>query len=74
MPLWAGCIQPQWARILQVAQRRGLHHFGFHVPASKWRKVLARLRRAGVPVQGRRGRAAVYIEDPSGYTVELYKD
>ncbi len=28
----------------------GLHHFGFHVPASEWRKVLARLRRAGVPV------------------------
>ncbi len=52
----------------------GLHHFGFHVPASEWRKVLARLTRAGVPVQGRRGRAAVYIEDPNGYTVELYKE
>ncbi len=52
----------------------GLHHFGFHVPTSEWREVLARLRRAGVPVRGRRGRAAVYIEDPNGYTVELYKD
>ncbi len=52
----------------------GLHHFGFHVPASEWRKLLAKLRRAGAPIQGHRGRAAVYIEDPNGYTVELYRD
>ncbi len=52
----------------------GLHHFGFHVPAGEWRKLLARLKRAGVTVQGRRGRAAVYLEDPNGYTVELYRD
>ena len=52
----------------------GLHHFGIHVPASEWRKLLTRLGAAGVQIQGRRGRAAIYIEDPNGYTVELYKD
>jgi catechol 2,3-dioxygenase-like lactoylglutathione lyase family enzyme len=52
----------------------GLDHFGFHVPAARWRALLARLRRAGVPVRGRRGSWAVYIRDPNGYTVELYRD
>jgi catechol-2,3-dioxygenase len=52
----------------------GLHHFGLHVPPADWRKLLARLRRADVTVQGRRGRVAIYVEDPNGYTVELYRD
>lgn len=52
----------------------GLDHFGFHVPGGEWRGLLARLRRARVPIRGRRGRWSVYIRDPNGYTVELYRD
>jgi len=52
----------------------GFDHFGLHVPARDWRKLLARLRRTGVSIRGHRGRTAIYIEDPNGYTVELYKD
>jgi len=52
----------------------GFDHFGFHVPGARWTKTLAALRRAGVRIRGRRGRWAVYIRDPNGYTVELYRD
>jgi catechol 2,3-dioxygenase-like lactoylglutathione lyase family enzyme len=52
----------------------GFDHFGFHVPGARWKKVLAELKRAGVKIRGRRGRWAVYIRDPNGYTVELYRD
>jgi catechol 2,3-dioxygenase-like lactoylglutathione lyase family enzyme len=52
----------------------GLDHFGFHVPTARWRALLARLRRAGVAIRGRRGASAIYIHDPNGYTVELYRD
>ncbi len=52
----------------------GLDHFGLHLTPARWRKVRERLKRAGVPIRGRRGRTAVYIEDPNGYTVELYVD
>ena len=52
----------------------GLDHFGFHVPPARWRALLARLRRAGIVIRGRRGPLAVYIRDPNGYTVELYRD
>jgi catechol 2,3-dioxygenase-like lactoylglutathione lyase family enzyme len=52
----------------------GFDHFGLHVSPAQWKKVRAALKRARVPIQGRRGRSAVYIEDPNGYTVELYCD
>jgi catechol 2,3-dioxygenase-like lactoylglutathione lyase family enzyme len=52
----------------------GLDHFGLHLTAARWTLVRERLRRAGVKITGRRGRSAVYIEDPNGYTVELYID
>ena len=52
----------------------GLDHIGLHVPPARWKKTLARLTAAGVRVRGRRERSAVYIEDPNGYTVELYRD
>jgi catechol-2,3-dioxygenase len=32
------------------------------------------LKAAGVKVIGRRGRWSIYVEDPNGYTVELYAD
>jgi len=52
----------------------GFDHFGLHCPRAEWRKVCARVKRAGVRVRGRRTGAAIYIEDPNGYTVELYGD
>jgi catechol 2,3-dioxygenase-like lactoylglutathione lyase family enzyme len=56
------------------ADAGGFDHFGVHFPRGEWRKVCARLERAGVRVRGRRGRSAIYVEDPNGYTVELYCD
>ena len=52
----------------------GLDHLGLRVPSAAWRAAMARLRRAGVRIEGRRGRDAVYMKDPNGYTVELYRD
>jgi catechol-2,3-dioxygenase len=52
----------------------GLDHLGFCVPARAWRAIGARLARAGIRIVGRRGRDAVYVRDPNGYTVELYRD
>ena len=52
----------------------GLDHFGLHFPRAEWRKVCERVKRAGVRITGRRGPSAIYIEDPNGYTVELYCD
>ncbi len=52
----------------------GLDHFGLHVPPARWREVRERVKRAGVRIRGRRGRTAIYIADPNGYTVELYCD
>ena len=52
----------------------GLDHLGLRVPPADWRGAMARLRRARVRVDGRRGRDAVYFRDPNGYTVELYRD
>ena len=52
----------------------GLDHFGLYVPRGRWKQICARVKRAGVKVRGRRGRTAIYIEDPNGYTVELYCD
>jgi catechol 2,3-dioxygenase-like lactoylglutathione lyase family enzyme len=52
----------------------GLDHFGLHFSRARWKKVCARVKRAGVKARGRRGSTAIYIEDPNGYTVELYCD
>jgi len=52
----------------------GFDHFGIHLSRPRWRKVCARLKAEGVRLRGRRGRSAIYIEDPNGYTVELYCD
>ena len=52
----------------------GLDHFGLSVPAAAWQKTLARLKEHGVAIDGRRGQHAVYIRDPNGYMVELYRD
>ena len=52
----------------------GLDHFGLHYRRLGWKKVGEALRQANVPIRGRRGRWSLYIQDPNGYTVELYAD
>ena len=52
----------------------GFDHFGFHVPPARWARTLAALKRARVRITGRRGRTSIYVRDPNGYTVELYRD
>lgn len=52
----------------------GFDHFGLRVPRARWQAPRERLRHAGVRITSRRGRSAVYIRDPNGYTVELYID
>ncbi len=54
--------------------RGGLDHFGIHFSRREFAKVKAAVTQAGVPVVGRRGRWSLYVEDPDGYTVELYAD
>jgi catechol 2,3-dioxygenase-like lactoylglutathione lyase family enzyme len=52
----------------------GFDHFGIRVPRGEWKSLVERLEAAEVRIRGRRGRSAIYIEDPNGYTVELYCD
>ena len=52
----------------------GFDHFGLHFDRAAWKKVCERVKRAKVPIVGRRGRSAIYVRDPNGYTVELYAD
>src|SRR5712691_10930488 len=52
----------------------GLDHFGLRYSREAWKKATSRVKRAGVRIAGRRGRSAIFIEDPNGYTVELYCD
>jgi catechol 2,3-dioxygenase-like lactoylglutathione lyase family enzyme len=56
------------------ADAGGLDHFGLRFPRAQWKRVCARVKRAGVRITGRRGRSSIYVEDPNGYTVELYCD
>ncbi|MBI2370041.1 MAG: VOC family protein [Deltaproteobacteria bacterium] len=52
----------------------GLDHFGLHVDRQRFHDLREKLKAEGVKVVGRRGRWAVYVKDPNGYTVELYAD
>lgn len=52
----------------------GFDHFGLRVPSSAWATLQKRLKRFSVRIRGRRGRESIYIRDPNGYTVELYRD
>ena len=54
--------------------RGGFDHFGLRFPRAEWKKLCARIKSARVKVTGRRDGSAIYIEDPNGYTVELYCD
>ncbi len=52
----------------------GFDHFGLHFARAEWKKIGKALKGAEVPILGRRGRWSVYVQDPNGYTVELYAD
>jgi len=52
----------------------GLDHFGLRVDRKRFRSLRDRLKATGVRPIGRRGRWAIYVKDPNGYTVELYAD
>ena len=52
----------------------GVDHFGLHFSRAEWKKACARVKQARVRIRGRRGNSAIYIQDPNGYTVELYCD
>ena len=59
---------------LGFVRRLRFDHFGLHFTRPGLRRVRERVKRAGVPVVGRRGRSATYIRDPNGYTAELYAE
>lgn len=52
----------------------GLEHFGIRVSQEQSRTLEDRLSRAGVAIHDRREQAALYVQDPNGYTVGLYRD
>lgn len=53
---------------------QGLEHMGFKVTAAGLKRMEAKLKKAGVAIQGRRGKSAFYINDPNGYQIEYYYD
>lgn len=52
----------------------GFDHFGIRVDRKRFAPLRERLKAAGVPLTGRRGRWGIYFKDPNGYTVEIYAD
>jgi len=52
----------------------GLDHFGLSVSRRRFLTLLRRVKAESVRIVGRRGRWSIYVEDPNGYTVELYAD
>jgi catechol 2,3-dioxygenase-like lactoylglutathione lyase family enzyme len=52
----------------------GLDHFGLSVDRRRFRALGGPLKAAAVEIVGRRGRWALYVKDPNGYTIELYAD
>lgn len=52
----------------------GLDHFGLRFERGEWKRLGETLEHAQTPIVGRRGRWSLYVQDPNGYTVELYAD
>ncbi len=63
---------------VKTAQRpranQGLEHLGFKVTGTELKKLEAKLKKAGVKIDGRRGKSAIYFTDPNGYQLEYYCD
>jgi catechol 2,3-dioxygenase-like lactoylglutathione lyase family enzyme len=52
----------------------GLDHFGIEMDRKRFRAVKDRLKAEGIKLAGRRGQWGIYVNDPNGYTVEVYAD
>ncbi|MFQ5828827.1 MAG: VOC family protein [Candidatus Methylomirabilia bacterium] len=55
-------------------EQGGLDHFGLRFGRGELKKLSQTLRKAEIPALGRRGRRSLYVQDPNGYTIELYSD
>jgi len=53
---------------------QGLEHLGFKVTNAELKKLEAKFKKAGIKIDGRRGKTAFYITDPNGYQLEYYCD
>lgn len=53
---------------------QGLEHLGFKVTKSELTKITAKFNKLGIKIAGRRGKTAIYINDPNGYQLEYYCD
>jgi catechol 2,3-dioxygenase-like lactoylglutathione lyase family enzyme len=53
---------------------QGLEHLGVKVTSAELKKLEAKFTKAGVKIDGRRGKTALYITDPNGYQLEYYCD
>ena len=53
---------------------QGLEHLGFKVTQSQLSRLETKFKKAGIKIDGRRGKTAFYITDPNGYQLEYYCD
>jgi catechol 2,3-dioxygenase-like lactoylglutathione lyase family enzyme len=58
----------------RISASDALQHLGFKTTKTGLQKLEKKLREAGVQIDGRRGKHAVYFSDPNGYTIEYYCD
>jgi catechol 2,3-dioxygenase-like lactoylglutathione lyase family enzyme len=56
------------------ARAGGLDHFGFKTTALGLRRLEKKLTDNNVAITGRRGKHAIYIRDPNGYSIEYFCD
>ena len=56
------------------ARSGGLDHFGFRTTPARLRRLERKLKDNSVAIAGRRGKHAIYIQDPNGYSIEYYCD
>jgi catechol-2,3-dioxygenase len=57
-----------------VSANQGFDHLGFKVTKAGLKRLETILKDKRIPIEGRRGRTALYIRDPNGYSIEHYCD
>jgi catechol 2,3-dioxygenase-like lactoylglutathione lyase family enzyme len=57
-----------------IGPNQGFDHMGFRVSKPRLKRLERILKEKGIPIEGRRGRTALYIRDPNGYSIEYYCD
>lgn len=58
----------------RISPTEGLDHIGFKVTKAILKQAERTLKNKGIPIEGRRGRDAIYFLDPNGYRIEYYCD